>query len=104
MTVTGTVAPSSVKTRVMPHLRPMTPMGISSILSRRRGLPALRRTADGDPQGKLPGGLAGRAKEPESLYQLDGSVQFDLYVDPRRQLQLHERVDRLVRRVDDVHE
>src|SRR5690606_30184197 len=32
------------------------------------------------------------------------SVQLDLHVDARRKLELHQRVDGLVRRVDDVHQ
>jgi len=34
----------------------------------------------------------------------EDSVQLDLYVDARRQLELHERVHRLVGRVHDIHE
>src|SRR6266850_7945578 len=62
-TVTGCVTPSSVKTRVMPTLRPTNPIDILKAL-----------------------------------------LDLDLYIDSGRQIELHERVHGLVRRVDDVHQ
>src|SRR5579863_10084888 len=41
-TVTGTVAPASVNTRVMPHLRPTRPMVIVKVLTARERRRALR--------------------------------------------------------------
>src|SRR5688572_11988206 len=84
-TVTGSVAPSSVKMRVMPTLRPTSPMVITSSFGLTR--PALQ---------------AGRR------LQLAGTslvlLNLDLDVDARWQIELHERVYRLVGGVDDVHQ
>src|SRR5689334_17374504 len=78
-TVTGRASPSSVKMRVMPTLRPTNPMlmFLASVLRCRLQL-----------AGKL-------------LQQL---LHFDFYIHSRGKIELHERVHRLVGRVDDVHQ
>src|SRR5205085_8675129 len=85
-TVTGCVAPSSVKMRVMPTLRPTSPIVITSSFGLTRILGPGRRLQ-----------LAGTSL---MLRLLD----LDLDVDAGGQIELHERVHRLVGRVDDVHQ
>src|SRR5580698_1770800 len=72
MTVTGMDAPSSAKTRVMPHLRPITPIliSLSSVSA---------PTAIGQ-RGKVhsnqrPAGLPQRAEGSRGLYQPDAALQ-----------------------------
>src|SRR6185295_13423278 len=84
-TVTGSVTPSSVKMRVMPTLRPTNPMLITSSSL----LIDLRSSAG-----------AGCNWPALHLVLLD----LDLHVDSGGKIELHERIDRLVRRVDDVHQ
>src|SRR5688572_7739993 len=84
-TVTGSVLPSSVKMRVMPTLRPTNPMLISSS--------SVDPRLDGDAGFNWP-----------ALPSCCVLLNLDFHVDASRQIQLHERVDGLVRRVDDVHQ
>src|SRR5574337_2020209 len=78
-TVTGTALPSSANTRVMPILQPTNPMLIVVVLC----VPPI--SID-----RRPGLLC--------------LLQLDLDVDSRRQVELHQLVDRLVGRIDDVHQ
>src|SRR6266404_4475644 len=75
-TVTGTVTPASVNTRVMPHLRPTRPMAIVKIL-RREGfdwLPQSLQSAGGLGNGpQLPLGNWRRAHALRPL-KLDGGL------------------------------
>src|SRR3954466_2029002 len=92
-TVTGWVLPSSVKMRVMPTLRPTSPIAISSssdLIPAWAGTPASI--------GQHFSRTACCSTVQRSLLHLD----FD--VDASRQIQLHKCVHGLVRRVDDVHQ
>src|SRR6185436_2376488 len=114
-TVTGTAAPSSVKIRVMPTLRPTSPRLIFVFLQSRR----LRLTGSGFPNGALYSDTVLQhsstnlpvrsfavaspvrgAPAPRSL----ASLELYLHIDARRQIELHQLVDGLVRRIDDVHQ
>src|SRR6266571_1273739 len=80
-TVTGSESPSSVKTRVMPTLRPTNPKVIF--------LPFFQRC---------------RLLWVGGQIVLPLLLQLDLYIDSGGQIELHQRVHRLVGGVDDVHE
>src|SRR5947207_5587938 len=82
-TVTGTALPSSAKTRVMPTLRPTNPRLISVSF-------IVARIAPGT-------GCYWPAVNTRLL-------QLDFHVDTRRQIEFHQLVNRLVGRVDDVHQ
>src|SRR3979411_1353794 len=79
-TVTGTCSPASVKTRVMPTFCAITPERMFRFLL-----------------SCPPGGL-------RPAYRRGPETALDVYPDvaPRRQVELHQRVHRLRRRVDDV--
>src|SRR6202051_2232067 len=118
-TVTGTVTPASVNTRVMPHLRPTRPMVIvSPHTAGSHRLPHSLRSVGGLGKGpQLPVGSwrlrprAPTSKMDAGVYVRDGprasfspSIQLDLHVDPGRQFQLHQGVHGLVRGVQYVHQ
>src|SRR6185436_18654801 len=85
-TVTGCVAPSSVKMRVMPTLRPTNPIVIPSSFclesppGRGRGLQLARKSL----KRKL--------------------LNLDLDVDSGGEIELHQCVHGLVRRINNVHQ
>src|SRR5205823_2488953 len=81
-TVTGTALPSSVKTRVIPILRPTSPRDIFVVLCFTKMSRRLRLTSG-------------------FCYRL---LQLDFHIHAGRQIELHQLVDRLVGRVDDVHQ
>src|SRR6185437_16145670 len=114
-TVTGTAAPSSVKIRVMPTLRPTSPRLIFVFLQSRR----LRLTGGEFSnvrsiqilscnillsrncalvRGHIPASRGPPA--PRSLALLE----LYLHIDAGRQIELHQLVDGLVGRIDDVHQ
>src|SRR5258708_8670930 len=80
-TVTGSESRSSVKTRVMPNLRPTNPKVISY------------------PSFKGADCYGSAAKFLRLPF-----LQLDLDIDSGRQVELHQRVHRLVGGVDDVHQ
>src|SRR5665213_1178708 len=105
-TVTGTVTPASVNTRVMPHLRPTRPMLIVNPHTARScdWLPhSLQQVSGLDNRPQLPvGDWRRRPRAPTS--KMDGevyinprSIQLDLNVDTGREFQLHQRIHGLIR-------
>src|SRR5690606_31235287 len=93
-TVTGMVEPSSANTRVMPTLRPTRPRLI--FFSKCPGYDwpgGLVKTTTTNTTNGHPDGAPGN-----SLLQLD----FDVHAS--RQIQLHQGINGLVGRIDDVHQ
>src|SRR5271156_141751 len=125
-TVTGTVTPASVNTRVMPHLRPTRPMDIVNPHTARasKSLASLRQISGLDT--RTPDSLENMASAPtrSDLQNGRGSIgipcssrkgayaaphqklliQLDLHVHAGRKLELHEGVHGLVRGVQNIHE
>src|SRR6202012_1275854 len=126
-TVTGTVTPASVNTRVMPHLRPTRPMDIVNPHTARasKSLASLRQISGLDT--RTPDSLENLASAPtrSDLQNGRGSigiprasrkgayaaphqnnllVQLDLHVHAGRKLELHEGVHGLIRWVQNVHQ
>src|SRR5688572_21281528 len=85
-TVTGSVPPSSVKMRVMPTLRPTSPMVITSSF------------------GLIPACAGTPASIGRHFSRASVLLHLDLDVDARGQIELHQRVYRLVGGIDDVHQ
>src|SRR5262245_46450269 len=86
-TVTGSMLPSSVKMRVMPTLRPTNPIVIPNLYFL---VPACA-------------GMPAAIGRPFTYYfALLLDLDFDVYAG--RKVQLHQRIDRLVGRIDDVHQ
>ena len=81
------VSPSSVKMRIMPTLRPTSPIVIHFLYLV-------------DPRLRGDAGCCWPALHLVQAVLLN----LDLHVDAGRQIELHERVHRLVGRVDDVHQ
>src|SRR3954451_5785671 len=89
ITVTGTARPRSSKICVIPTFLPRIDFTMS-LRSRRSGVRAFRRS------GKVPQRL--NAWTPERLT----SSELDLDIDAARQVQTHQRVDRLRAGVEDI--
>src|SRR5262245_32227853 len=88
MTVAGWTVPSASKTCVMPTFLPMIPVTIS-ITHDQRGTGGTRRM-----------GAVLRVLRLTSFVLFSERLDFD--VDARRQVELHQRVDGLRRRLEDV--
>src|SRR5436309_12159382 len=99
MTVAGWTVPSGSKTCVMPTFLPMIPVTIPfSVLGSQfsvLGSPfGLQRRTENEERRTQNG-------EPRTLFMFF-SERLDLHVDARRQIELHQRVDGLRRRLEDV--
>src|SRR6185312_10033184 len=128
-TVTGTALPSSVNTRVMPTLRPTSHSDIANSLfvscprsteGADSNWPAIRCSAPRSARFYVASYVASTARKAPGrpklfvrlpafpaksrFFPFDELLQLDLHVDTGGQVELHQLVDCLVGRVDDVHQ
>ncbi|SBT03626.1 hypothetical protein PROAA_1070046 [Candidatus Propionivibrio aalborgensis] len=96
-TVTGTEAPSSVKMRVMPTLRPTRPRLMVILLK-----PAtIGRLALQVKSGNVKDVTKRKAAIIAAIRQL---LQLNFDVNTGWEVKLHQRIDRFIGRIDDVHQ